>query len=608
VIQGRTGRLSDRKGNGSDRVTVAVYRALATAPGRGPATDPMIESAAGWHQMLSEMPMHSQAVASDQWRGRVDALALRARFSNATCYARHQPAVGPAQILFSLLEQVRVEILGASQYPGVSHNLAALAGERWIRSRPEVLIRNGGAWIETFALLVRMPLSAPLPPSIRVELEESWRTWMSVREVTAIEGLAATGTNQEAFALESLCVIDAVLGVTRQPTRTQLYAKRTEMPQIAQIDRPKSETPGNTASRPEAGATGDPLAPLGEHYVGKRYSKATTPRHPRAPYRVYTRAFDSIVHADDLYDASTLRQGRQLLDRRVGSRASHITRWAHRLQRALMAMQMRSWDFDSEEGLLDVSRLVRIATHPLQPLVFKQEKAVDFPDTVVTLLVDQSGSMHGVPIATAAVCSELLGRVLECCGVKTEILGFTTNCWHGGRARKQWVSAGSPALPGRLTELRHIIYKSADEPWRRARVRLGAMCQDDVLKENVDGEAVLWAYKRLLERPEPRRVLMTISDGAPLDDATLEANDPLYLDRHLCMVIEHIERQGAIELAAIGIGHDVTGFYRRAITLSSVDELGEAMVAQLVDLFSPLPRRRVVSGAARPRTSAQRAG
>jgi len=255
------------------------------------------------------------------------------------------------------------------------------------------------------------------------------------------------------------------------------------------------------------------------------------------------------------------------------------------LQRRLMALQLRSWQFDRDDGLLDAARLTRLVTHPLEPLAYKQEREAAFPDTVIALLVDNSGSMRGSPIATAAICVELLGRVLERCGVKSEILGFTTGDWRGGRARAHWVAGGRPAQPGRITELRHIVYKDADEPWRRARERLGLMLEPDLLKENVDGEALLWAHERLLRRSERRRMLLVISDGAPLDEATVEANDALYLERHLQSVIEWIETRSTVELAAVGIGHDVARYYRRAVTLPSADDLGEALVVQLLDLF-----------------------
>jgi len=258
----------------------------------------------------------------------------------------------------------------------------------------------------------------------------------------------------------------------------------------------------------------------------------------------------------------------------------------------LLALQMRSWEFDRDQGVLDSARLTRVITHPLEPLAYKQEAELRFPDTVVTLLLDNSGSMSGLPIVNAAMCAELLGRALERCGVKTEILGFTTRTWGGGRARAQWLAAGRPVHPGRISELLHVVYKSADEPWRRARSCLGLMLDDGLLKENMDGEALLWAHQRLLHRPERRRILLVISDGAPRDDATLEANDAGYLERHLHGVIDGIEARGAVELAVIGIGHDVTRYYRHAITLPGIDLLGEALVSQLVALFEAAAQPR----------------
>ena len=308
-------------------------------------------------------------------------------------------------------------------------------------------------------------------------------------------------------------------------------------------------------------------------------------------YHAYTTAFDRIDRPGDLCDQKTLEQRRRELDQRVAPLLMNVMRWAHRLQRHLLALQTRSWHFDLEEGLLDGNRLTRVATDPLAPLAYKEETRSAFPDTVVTLLVDNSGSMRGMPIATAAICAELLGRMLERCGVKTEILGFTTCAWRGGRARAQWLAVGKPRDPGRLSDIRHIIYKAADEPWRRARSGLGLMLDDTLLKENVDGEALLWAHDRLMRRMEPRRLLLVLSDGAPLDDATIDANDADYLDRHLHSVIEWIQRDSPIELAAIGIGHDVRGYYRRAVKLRSVEELGEAIAEQLISLFdAPLSR------------------
>jgi cobaltochelatase CobT len=526
--------------------------------------------------LMAERPRGERSAAIARWRGRIDAFALRTRYTDARCFRRHQPDGTVARRLYALLEQNRVEALGARRFAGMGGNLAALAQEHWIRTRPEGVIRGDAAtWVDTFALLTRVPFGAPLPEAARTSLLDRWRSWMSPQQASEVEALAALLEDQDGFDAQACRVVQSVLGAAPLPEPAP------ESPNPAQDDETLSP-----ASTPRSGPDSQPgtdrtAAGAARTQDGLRAAAGAAP----APYRVQSTAFDVTVSASELYDAATLARGRVELDRLVGGHVSRIMRWAHRLQRKLLALQQRSWAFDREEGVLDASRLTRVATRPLEPLAYKEEIDSAFPETVVTLLVDNSGSMRGVPIATAAVCAELLGRVLERCGVRTEILGFTTRCWHGGHPRRQWVAAGCPAGPGRLTELCHIVYKSADEPWRRARHRLGAMLQEGLLKENVDGEALLWAAGRLRSRAERRRILVVISDGAPLDEATLAANDALYLDRHLRAVIEGIERERAIELAAIGIGHDVTAYYPRAVTLPDVEALEEALVGQLIDLF-----------------------
>ncbi len=315
-------------------------------------------------------------------------------------------------------------------------------------------------------------------------------------------------------------------------------------------------------------------------------------------YRVYTNAFDEEISAEDLCDAEELTRLRAYLDKQLSSLQGVVARLANRLQRRLMAQQNRSWDFDLEEGVLDAARLTRVITDPLHALSFKVEQETKFRDTVVTLLLDNSGSMRGRPITVAATCADILARTLERCGVKVEILGFTTKAWKGGQAREKWLGAGKPPNPGRLNDLRHIIYKSADEPWRRARKNLGLMMREGLLKENIDGEALIWAHNRLLARHEQRRILMVISDGAPVDDSTLSVNSGNYLERHLRQVIADIEARSPVELIAVGIGHDVTRYYARAVTLIDAEELGGAMTEKLAELFEehdvnqPAPRRR----------------
>ncbi len=579
------------------QTTGAVYRALATLPGHGLAPDPGKVDRAGWQMVLSEAPRAGAAPqALARWRGRVDALAMRARFSDARRFAHDFPDSKNAQMLFALLEQARVEALGARTFTGVRANLAALAQERWVRARPEGVVRSAGAaWVETFALLARVPLGAPLPGAAQEALAASarWRQWITPEQAAVLEGLARLLDDQEAFAHEARRLITLVLP---EQAGEAPFPQREPSPSGEGALQPRSARDGEDVRERESVASGDPL-------VWAQMPEAMRPA-VRAPaqavgtaYHVYTTRFDEVVTPADLASITSLEKHRHELDQHIAAHLGPVMRWAHRLQRRLLALQMRSWQYDLEEGLLDASRLSRVVTHPLEPLAYKQETEVEFPDTVVTLLVDNSGSMRGVPITTAAACAELLGRVLERCGVKNEVLGFTTRGWRGGRTRAQWVAAGRSPDPGRLTELRHIVYKTADEPWRRARPWLGLMLENELLKENVDGEALLWAYGRLVQRPEPRRILLVISDGAPLDDATLEANDVGYLDRHLRSVIGWLERDAQVELAAIGIGHDVTGYYRRAVMVPGVNELGEAIVAQLMGLFEP---SRAMRGAPRP--------
>jgi cobaltochelatase CobT len=302
-------------------------------------------------------------------------------------------------------------------------------------------------------------------------------------------------------------------------------------------------------------------------------------------YKPWTTQFDEVIAATELCDADELARLRGYLDQQLVHLQSTVSKLANRLQRRLMAQQSRSWDFDQEEGILDAARLARVIVNPTLSLSYKAERETDFRDTVVTLLIDNSGSMRGRPISIAAISADILARTLERCGVKTEILGFTTRAWKGGQSRETWLAAGRPPQPGRLNDIRHIVYKRADEPWRRARNSLGLMMREGLLKENIDGEALMWAHARLVARPEERRILMVISDGAPVDDSTLSVNSGSYLERHLRQVIGWIESKSPVELVAIGIGHDVTRYYARAVTIMDVEQLGGTIIEQLASLF-----------------------
>jgi len=333
---------------------------------------------------------------------------------------------------------------------------------------------------------------------------------------------------------------------------------------------------------------------MAEAEAGDEGEEGLLPVRPNRPwtdlpedfdYRIFTPRFDEIVSAAELCDEEELTRLRAYLDSQLTGLQGVVTRLANRLQRRLMAQQNRSWDFDQEEGMLDAARLARVIVSPGHSLSYKIEKDVEFKDTVVTLLIDNSGSMRGRPISIAAISADVLARTLERCGVKVEILGFTTRAWKGGQSREAWLAEGKPANPGRLNDLRHIVYKQADEPWRRARRNLGLMMREGLLKENIDGEALLWAHERLLARPEDRRILMVISDGAPVDDSTLSVNSAGYLEQHLRKVIDWIERLSPVQLVAIGIGHDVTRYYKRAVTIMDVEQLGGTIIEQLAGLF-----------------------
>jgi cobaltochelatase CobT len=610
----RVSRAAIPGGLGAHRLraaTSAVYYALAGIPGRRLAADPSGEDPAGWQLLLTEVPRQRHPIELARWRGRLDAIALRARYSDASQLATPEPLARAPQTLFWLLEQIRVEVLGARKFPGAAVNLAALVNERWVRARPEGVVRSGSAaWVETIALLARVPLGAPLPPS--AQGMRHWRSWFTATQAREIEVLSDFIEDQQAYAQQALRVIEAVLDQVLPLSEGARGSERC--PGI--IDGPRvQQAPVGDAARwdDEAAMAPSPesVSTAAQPRAGGGMQGQSAHGAPPSRYAVFTTAFDQVASASELADAASLQRHRRQLDQSVGQLGARVMRCARQLQRHLLAMQMRSWDFDRDQGVLDAARLTRVITHRFEPLAYQQEAELRFPDTVVTLLLDNSGSMRGLPIANAAICAELLGRALERCAVKTEILGFTTRSWGGGRARAQWLAAGRPDHPGRISELLHVVYKSADEPWRRARSCLGLMLDEGLLKENIDGEALLWAHQRLLRRPERRRILLVISDGAPRDDATLEANDAGYLERHLHTVIDGIEARAEVELAAIGIGHDVTQYYRRAITLPGVDVLGEAMVAQLVSLFeaaAPPGSRTAQHAATRRRPSRRAAG
>ena len=519
------------------------------------------------------------------FRGRLDALALRSSYSDSHLHKVSAPTGKMAGKLYSMLEQCRVEAVGTRHMAGVAENIRTLQDWRFrdagLHRLPESLRDNR---IEAVVLVARHRLGAPLPHAASEALEKGFLEQMNPRIIERIDALAPVCHDQGTFAARAAELIEALQLASGEPQFRREESNRLK---------PATEDLSAKRVRPDDVPRWDPtrgdLVQKKRQVIEKRLSEDDAAEDP-ATYRVHTTEFDEVVDASELCGPGRLAHLRRQLDANIPGELYAVTRQAHRLQRYLMAHQTREWQFDLEEGLLDASRLTRVIVNPLESLAYKQETATRFIDTAVTLLIDNSGSMRGEPITMAAICAEILGKTLERCGVKSEILGFTTRRWRGGRARNGWLSAGRPSQPGRLNELRHIIYKRAEVPWRRARRNLGLMLSEDLLKENIDGEALLWAHQRLLARPEPRRILMVISDGAPVDDSTMAANDNEYLERHLHSVIGWIENVSPIQLLAIGIGHDVTRYYSRAIELQRPEDLGGTMIGRLLSVLEETDR------------------
>jgi cobaltochelatase CobT len=543
-------------------------------------------------------------------RGAADSAALRLRFHDPRLHARAAPADMDARAVFDALETARVEALGARSMAGVRENLGQLAEAR-IRSDAIVRARSAEEvpLATAVALIARERLTGEAPPRAATAGLKLVAPWIEDKAAAELDALALTLDDQAAFAklsrrlLEDLDLAAAEEPAEEQPEEGGDEAEGEEAGSDDSAEQGDEGQPGggdvemrgeevedqnadgDSSEEMEAGeeeaSAGDDMS----ESVFASPSRRNWDLSPETDYKAFTTRFDEIVESSELCDEEELGRLRAYLDQQMAGLSHVVTRLANRLQRRLMAQQARSWDFDQEEGLLDAARLARVVVSPGHSLSYKVERETDFKDTVVSLLIDNSGSMRGRPIAIAAICGDILARTLERCGVATEILGFTTRGWKGGQSREAWLSAGRPPTPGRLNDLRHIVYKRADEPYRRARRNLGLMMREGLLKENIDGEALLWAHNRLIARPEERRILMVISDGAPVDDSTASANGGAYLERHLRQVIEWIEKRSTVELIAIGIGHDVTRYYSRAVTIMDADQLAGAMTEQLAALF-----------------------
>lgn len=544
-------------------------------------------------------------------RGQADAASVRLRHHDGEVHARNAPGGDVARRIFDKLEQTRCEALGSRYMSGLSENLGAALEERFrLAGYDEAVERDEAALPDALALLAREAMTGQAPPPSAQRMVDMWRDDLQPKVGELLNHLSDDYTDQQSFAQRMRNILE-VLGYP------------DEAPEIDQDGDGDGEEGDDGASAMDDGESGedgdgDPEQmegvdmqdsagdssddmdnlddmDLGSMEMGDESQEmpgesAYPPDYgrnsPRGDeYKAFSTEFDEVIGAEELCDIDEMNRLRQSLDQQLVNLQSVTSKLANRLQRRLMARQTRSWEFDLEEGHLDSARLARVVVNPTHSLSFKWEKETEFKDTVVSLLIDNSGSMRGRPIIVAATSADILARTLERCGVKVEILGFTTRAWKGGQSRERWLSQGKPPNSGRLNDLRHIVYKGADAPWRRARRNLGIMLREGILKENIDGEALLWAHQRLMGRPEQRRILMVISDGAPVDDSTLSVNPSNYLERHLREVIEYIETRSPVQLLAIGIGHDVTRYYQRAVTLVDAEQLGGVVMEQLASLF-----------------------
>ncbi|MCI5046995.1 MAG: cobaltochelatase subunit CobT [Aquisalinus sp.] len=542
-------------------------------------------------------------------RGQADIAALKLAHHDEMTHARLQPVNTDGKALFRALEDARVEAVGSNALEGVGDNIDAhLEKSAYERGYARLDNRDDMPLAEAVALIARERMTGRAVPPSAAAIVAKWRGDIEKQAGASLDMLGdAKACDDQALFAQLAQTIIADLGLADETGDEQEDESRSDEENEDQEEETEENEPEDDGESgedapddhtPDVGDTPEGDADLGDFEESdtdlsddsaeEMQGMVVRPKwdgDPAADYKVFTREFDEIGVADELCDQEELARLRRLLDQQLESLHTVVSRLANKLQRKLMAQQNRAWQFDLDEGVLDAARLARVIADPTQPLSFKQELDQKFRDTTVTLLIDNSGSMRGRPISIAAICADILARTLERCAVKVEILGFTTRAWKGGQAREKWAQEGRPERPGRLNDLRHIVYKSADAPWRRVRTNLGLMLKEGLLKENIDGEALLWAHERLLGRPEARRILMVISDGAPVDDTTSSTNGGAYLEKHLREVINWIERASPVELLAIGIGHDVTRFYSRALTIADAEQLGGAMVDKLAELF-----------------------
>ena len=602
----------------TDKTPLDLFKQALTGASRALAREAEVEVAWSADSPSSSgknfrVPLPGRALPREQAaeaRGFADSFALKLRHHNETSHMRAAPAEPLARAVYDAVEQVRYEALGANAYSGISANLDAAMDLR-TASDPIARAQDAGEVpIQTaLALMLREKLTGKPVPQRAVAGVNLVRQGIEERIGDDFDALAGSLDDQKAFQSLTLDMLRHLELIRDESDRgsdeddgedeegQDEDQDEQDSDQGDGADQQTAEMAGEASDGEDGGESETEQSSdseMSDGELGDEGEEGMMPVRPNRPwtdlpgdfdYKHFTDRFDEVIEAPELCDNDELDRLRAYLDSQLTGLQSIVTRLANRLQRRLMAQQNRAWDFDQEEGLLDAARLARVVTMPGHALSYKIERDQEFKDTIVTLLIDNSGSMRGRPISIAAISADILARTLERCGVKTEILGFTTRAWKGGQSREAWLADGKPAHPGRLNDLRHIIYKKADEPWRRARRNLGLMMREGLLKENIDGEALMWAHQRLLSRPEDRRILMVISDGAPVDDSTLSVNNAGYLEQHLRRVIEWIEKSSPVQLAAIGIGHDVTRYYKRSVTIMDVEQLGGTIIEQLAGLF-----------------------
>ena len=560
--------------------------------------------------LKARLPMPNKNMDSAQinsLRGEADSLALYLAHHKEMIDEKYSPQGQNAKGIYNSLEKVRCDAIGSNSMTGVSNNLVEM--EKTKIKRKVLSVNNDspeGKMIEALSYIVMERLTGNKIDEAQ-EYIQPWRKWIEERAETSIDKLIKSVQDQKEYAKITRKLIgDLELGdeLGEDPTEEDQEddSNENENEEFSDAEEDESTSDDETQSDDMEADDGTPeeddsleteMSEVGEESDNEDDSLAQSARgrgndneqRRELPYKIFTEKYDEEIKAVDLCEMEELERLREYLDQQLNHLQGAVTRLANKLQRKLLAQQNRSWEFDLEEGLLDVSKLTRVIIDPTSALSFKMEKDIEFRDTVVSLLIDNSGSMRGRPITIAAMCADILARTLERCSVKTEVLGFTTKAWKGGKSRESWFEEGKQPAPGRLNDLRHIIYKTADEPWRRSKRNLGLMLREGLLKENIDGEALEWAHKRLLGRTEQRKILMVISDGAPVDDSTLSVNAGNYLERHLKQVIQKIELDSSIELTAIGIGHDVNRYYRKAVTIVDAEQLGGAITEQLAGLF-----------------------